>query len=144
MQWRVHLAYQQLERLPLLLGLLLGGALLAGILLQSWLGGVVAILLLVGATREFLFPVSFRMNATTLFADGFLVQKEMLWKDVKRVIPEPNGVRLSPLANPSRLDSFRGISLYFAPDGQMGDKTSVLEMVQNLMIQSQNDMGETS
>jgi hypothetical protein len=91
-----------------------------------------AILILLSAA-EFVFPV--RHELTNLHARyGFgLTRYEIAWKDVLRVIPLPGGVKLSPLAEPSRLDAFRGVTLQFAGDGQPGDRASVMSFVEARM-----------
>ncbi len=40
---------------------------------------------------------------------------ELKWADVKRVMVGPRSIRLSPLSQPSRLDSFRGVLLKTEP-----------------------------
>jgi len=75
---------------------------------------------LTGALREFLFPLSFRLTTRGAYVANGPARLFLAWDDVKRATHGDDGVFLSPLPRPSRLDSFRGVTLCFA-DGN-GDE----------------------
>jgi hypothetical protein len=67
---------------------------------------------LTSALAEYLFPRTFTLTERGAYASCGPFQKLFLaWDDVRRASFGPDGVFLSPLSQPSRLDSFRGIRL---------------------------------
>jgi hypothetical protein len=128
-QWKVHLSQRDPARLPkLLAAIVLGGAAVLFVFKSLWLA-LIAIVLLIGATGEFLFPISYRLTDEGAFANVLLNRLALKWTDVKRCVPRSDGVLLSPLEFPSRNDAFRGIFLRFAPDGEAGDRASVMAFI---------------
>jgi len=81
---------------------------------------------LTSALSEYLFPQTFRLDARGASAvNGPFARTFIAWADVKRATYGDDGVHLSPLARPSRLDRFRGVRLSFAG----GDADAILEAV---------------
>ena len=67
---------------------------------------------LTSALAEYLFPVEYRLTDRGAYQSCGPFQKLFLsWDDVKRASFGTDGVYLSPLSRPSRLDRFRGIAL---------------------------------
>ena len=85
-----------------------------------------ALLLMAGAVSEYLLPTRYRLTEAGAFADGGIGRLALPWKAVRRVVPLRSGILLSPLPAPSRLDSFRGILLRCAPDGEPGSRAEIL------------------
>lgn len=129
--WRVHLLQRHPKRLPgLMIGLGIG---LGGVWLMSAspLMVLLALVLLVGACSDYLFPLRYRITAEGVFAEGLTSRYVLRWPEVKRALPEPAGLILTPLATPSRLDAFRGVLLRYASDGEPGDRTSVCALLRH-------------
>jgi hypothetical protein len=80
---------------------------------------------LTSAMAEYLFPVSYRLTNRGAYANCFLARLSLSWPEVKRARYGDDGVFLSPLSRPSRLDNFRGIRLSFAE----GNAETVLETI---------------
>ena len=123
--WRIH----RLRQNPSLLGLVVAAY---GIGLFFWLHlfpHPLTLLLPLGALTssmaEYLFPVSYRLTTRGAYANCFLSRLYLPWSDVKRARYGDDGVFLSPLLRPSRLDVFRGVRLCFAD----GNSEVVLETV---------------
>lgn len=77
---------------------------------------------------EYLFPREFRLTEQGVHASCGPFQKLFLaWEDVKRATHGPDGVFVSPLSRPSRLDRFRGITL--PCDGSL--KSEVLDYIRS-------------
>jgi hypothetical protein len=116
---------------------MLAAGMLVTVIFHSPLPGLAAIVLLVGSVKEFLFPVQYRITKTGVESLTVGSRMELAWKDVRRCMVEANQITLTPLAVPSRLDAFRGVTLRFAQDGESGDCESVLRacmhFVPNLM-----------
>ncbi len=127
--WRVHLLRRDPGRLPLLLAALLLAAVWVGLLFGTLLPVVAALLLLLGATGEYLFPITYRLTREGVYADSLTGRLALTWKDARRCFADRHGLIVTPLPVASRLDAFRGILLRFAPEGEPGDRASVLEAV---------------
>jgi hypothetical protein len=54
------------------------------------------------------------MNEEGVQARGLVMRRRMGWPQVRRVARDGLGVKLSPLARPSRLEAYRGIYLWFS------------------------------
>jgi len=127
--WRVHLLRREPGRLPTLLAVLFLAIVCVWLMFGQILPVLAAILLLLGATSEFLFPIAYRLTEEGVSADSPAARLTLRWSEARRCLRHPFGVTLTPLAAPSRLDAFRGVTLRFAPDGEPGDRASVLDAI---------------
>lgn len=127
--WRVHLLRREPHRLPGLLCVFFIAAVCVWLLFERPLPVLAAILLLIGATGEFIFPVTYRITHEGVYANTPTGRLALRWKETRRCLRHSNGVTLSPLPAPSRLDAFRGVTLRFAPEGELGDRQSVLAAI---------------
>ena len=71
---------------------------------------------LTGALAEYLFPVTYRLTRKGAHKKCWTPQLFIAWADVKRAGQGTDGVFLSPLVRPSRLDDFRGVRLRFGSE----------------------------
>lgn len=129
LSWRVHLVRQEPRRLPALLAVLFVGVVCIWTIFGRPLPAMAAALLIIGAIGDFLFPVSYRITTRGVYADAPTSRMSLRWKEVRRCLPDPRGIVVSPLAVASRLDAFRGVTLRFAPHGSPGDRDSVLAAI---------------
>lgn len=127
--WRVHLLRRYPNRIPVLALTLLIALLGVYMMFGNPLLALVAVLLLIGATSEFIFPIAYRLTEEGIEADTLTARMKLPWKDARRCLCDRRSVTLSPLAQASRLDGFRGVTLRFAPNGEPGDRDSVLAII---------------
>ena len=128
--WRIH----RLREEPQKIGLV---ALGYGLAFAFWrlafpypLGLFLPVIALTGAMSEYLFPVNYKLTSKGAYCScGPAIKLEMLWSDVRRATKGKDGVYLSTLKIPSRLDSFRGIRLRFS----QGNDEKVRETVKALL-----------
>ena len=111
--WRVHRLREEPRGIPLV-----AGGYAAALLLWWWvfpqpIALVVPLFALTGALSDYLFPISFRLTTRGAYADCAASRLFLAWGDVKRASSGKDGVFLSPLARPSRLDGWRGVRLRF-------------------------------
>lgn len=97
-----------------MVGVIVAGATVAGFAFGSLLLGVLAGLLLLGSIADYLLPIRYSLDGEGATARALWHQRHLSWSEVRRVIRDDLGVKLSPLARPSRLDSYRGIYLWFS------------------------------
>jgi len=112
--WRVHLARRRPTQAAAAVAVITAACLAAGFGFQSLLLGILAAALLIASISDYLFPLTFTLTAEAAEARGPLHRRRLAWTNVRRVSRDDLGVKLSPLPQPSRLDAFRGIYLWFA------------------------------
>lgn len=123
--WRVHLLRRDPGRLlGLALVLFLGGV-CVWLMFGSLLPVLAALLLLTGASAEYLFPTTYYITDAGVRAEAVTTRLALPWADARRCLPLSVGLLVSPLPAASRLDRFRGVLLRFAPDGEPGDRQSL-------------------
>ncbi len=126
--WKVHLARQNPGVLPAIVCSIVIASVLAALLLHSFLAGFLAIVLLGGAIREYLFPVEYRITPQAVQCVLPGTNSEVMWKDARRIMVDGRCVTVTSLEKPGRLDVFRGVSLRFAPIGAPGNRQQVLSL----------------
>jgi hypothetical protein len=113
-QWSVHLAARRPRQAALVVGVILVGAIAAAVGFGSFLLGLLAAGLLVASVADYLLPVHDTLSEAGVSARAFWRRRHLSWSQVARVMRDELGVKLSPLARPSRLEAYRGIYLWFA------------------------------
>jgi hypothetical protein len=111
--WSVHLARRRPRQAAAAVALIVFASLAAGIGFRSALLGVLACALLTASIGDFLFPLTFSLTDDGVEVRGLLHRRRMAWSQVRRMMRDELGVKLSPLAKRSRLDAYRGIYLWF-------------------------------
>lgn len=111
-RWRVHLVRRQPERLPVVLLVLIGAPMLGLWLMGHWLFALAAFWMMFSATADYLLPIRYELDAQGVRQRGWS-PRVMRWEKVKRVVWGEQGVLLSPFTQPSRLDAFRGVFLWY-------------------------------
>jgi hypothetical protein len=111
LEWRVHLARAQPRRLPWLALALFGAGAAAYWLFHSLPLALVAAGALASATAEFLLPIRYRLTDELVESRNGLSIRRLRWSEVRRACLLEDGIYLSPLPRPSRLDAYRGLFL---------------------------------
>ncbi len=136
LEWRVHPVRRDPLRLTPVAASALFSAGVAWILFHAPLVCGAAVFMIASATSEYLLPSRFQITEAQAEARCGASHFVIEWPRVRRALLYSDGVRLSPLASPSRLDAFRGVYLRFAPDGVPGDRESVLAAIGRLRTNS--------
>jgi len=109
LEWTVSLARQQPEKLWTVLAAagLAGfvGYFIAGSIALAFVGPMV----ILGATSDFLLPIRYRIDEKGATARWGINVVHIAWRDVRRTRFDEQGVKLSPLERPSRMEAFRGV-----------------------------------
>ena len=111
--WRVHLARRAPGRAGVALLAVLGALTLIHLAWGAPLLVVAAGLALLGAVGEYLFPIYYRVTSQGVYARNLWTVRRLTWPRVRRCYRDAQGLKLSPLRFPSRLEAFRGIYLWF-------------------------------
>jgi hypothetical protein len=112
--WRTHRLREDRRCLPLVIGAYVFAIGLWWLFFPVPLALFLPLVALTSALSEFLFPVTYTVtNNGVSVVYGPLHRLHLAWEDIKRAGQGADGVFLSPLAKPSRLDNFRGLRLRF-------------------------------
>lgn len=78
----------------------------------------IAVLLLLSAISEYLFPIHYRLTEQGIHMRNFLTFRYLPWPQVRYCYKGSQGIKLSPLPNSSWRAAFRGISLWVEGEEQ--------------------------
>ena len=111
LSWRVHLAKEQPQRAVVATGVILLMVILIGTISQNLFGPLFAAILLFGSLHDFFLPIRYELNERGVEAKGLFSHTALEWNRAKRCYVTRDGVKVSPLSGPSRLESYRGVFL---------------------------------
>lgn len=89
----------------------LAGGLAGVALFHSPVMGMLGFAMILAATAEYWLGSTYIVDAKGVRSRTGASLTSMEWKDVKRVVVEPQAIKLSPLPEAGSLDSFRGVLL---------------------------------
>ena len=88
--------------------------------------GVVGFAIISGSTAEFWLGTSFQIDKKGATVRTGLSVAVIDWSDVKRVLFDANGIKLSPLEDAGTMDAFRGVYLRYGAGNQERIERAVL------------------
>ena len=135
MLWRVHLWRRNPARLPLLIAAILLAAIMVLLVFRSGWLALATVVLLIGSTSEYLFPISYQITAEGVFANVLLNRLALKWSEMRRIVSDSESVLLTPLEFASRRDGFRGVVLRFAEAGKTGSRAEVMAQIAHYVPQ---------
>ena len=98
---------------------------LCGFAVLSVLGGVLSFAVMFFAVGDFFLPTRYEINEKGASSVCLLRRTEVEWSAVRKVYADRDGLKLSTLGYPTRLEAFRG--LYLAYGG--GDREKIKSLV---------------
>ena len=102
--------------------------------LQTWLQAgyftAIAVLLVWGQVASFFLPTYYTLTEEEVSVRGLVSTREKTWTDFQSYTVDREGVLLSPFAERSRLERFRGLSLQFH-----GNREEVVAFVERAMAE---------
>ncbi|MHC4562507.1 MAG: hypothetical protein ACYS8X_07005 [Planctomycetota bacterium] len=111
--WRSHPLVDYFPRSLVFVGMLIGACALVGIAFEGIGYGLLAAVVLAGATAKYILPTTFELDDEGVTVRFFGRSQKRRWTEFRRTAHGPSGMLLSPFASPSRLDSFRGVQIRF-------------------------------
>lgn len=114
LQWKVHLLRWHPRKAWGAAGAILAAAMVVGFAFHSPGMGIMALVLLWLATRDYWLPIHYYVNEKGAGVRYFGAIFDITWDRVKYVTVTHDGVKISPLPPSSRLEPFRGVYLRFA------------------------------
>jgi len=126
LRWTIHLAPEHPLKLLCALGVIALVSVAAHRVIGP-LGSMAVAAALVGSLADFLFPITYEIKPDRVTCRMLFKQAEIMWRDVRKCYLDAHGIKLSPLARPSRLEAFRGVYLRFDRN-----KEQVIEAVRTM------------
>lgn len=118
LEWKVYLAARQPARAAVACLLMLAAGAIA-YLAWGHLGyAALTVGLLMGSLADFFFPVRFRLTDQAAYSRGVISLRRLPWDRVRACCHDAQGIKLSPLPRPSRLEAYRGVYLWLNANGQ--------------------------
>jgi len=88
--------------------------------------GLIGFAIIFGSTAEFWLGTAFRIDDAGATARTGLSISTIKWDDVKRVVRDARGIKLSPLEQPGKLDAFRGVYLRYGDENRDSIERAVI------------------
>ena len=107
-----------------LVAIMLTSSFAASVMMGNIWWGVIGLALLFLSMWNYFLPVEFIMDSTGVRKKSPFGTEVRKWKEVRSIVPDANGVLLSPFKEPTRLAKFRGLSVQFS-----GNREEVLEFI---------------
>jgi hypothetical protein len=115
LKWSVRLLGDRTHFIPVI-GLAAVSAGIAGVVVfRSPSMGLLGFAMILASTADYWLGSNYMVDAKGAQARVGISLTSMEWKDVKRVVLEPNAIKLSPLDHQSKMDAFRGVTLRTNP-----------------------------
>jgi len=88
--------------------------------------GVVGFAIIFGSTAEFWLGTSFSIDEKKATVRTGISVSVIEWTDVKRIVQDAGGIRLSPLEKAGTMDAFRGVYLRYGKENRESIERAVL------------------
>lgn len=126
-RWRVRLSDKAPQKMAGVIAAAVLALVLGWMVFRSPALGFAGFAIILGSTAEFWLGTTFTIDQKGAKSrTGFSVS-EIEWENVKRVISENGGIRLSPLEKAGTMDTFRGVLLRFGVDNRDEVEEAVLK-----------------
>lgn len=124
MTWEIHFGKEHPQKRAVCAVVCVMAGVIGFLLTSSILVGGLGCAAIFASTAEMFLPSRYVLHPQGASVRLGLSTTEIEWASVKRVLPVPGGIRLSPLEKTSRLEDFRGVLLRFS-----GNEEAVLAKI---------------
>jgi hypothetical protein len=107
-----------------LVAIMLVSSFAASVMMGNIWWGIIGLALLFLSMWSYFLPVEFTMDSAGVRKKSPFGTEVRKWEEVRSIIPDANGVLLSPFKQPTRLAKFRGLGVQFS-----GNREEVLEFI---------------
>jgi len=109
--WKVHKAKENPKK-TILVSLFLFALLLFFFIFYGLFWTILAFLFLFITLNSYFLPIRYILTEEEIIIDRKIFRSKRAWKVFRRIVPTKVGVVLSPFAQGSFLDNFRGIHIF--------------------------------
>lgn len=127
MEWQVHLLREDIKKLLLVVPVVAASLFTAYALFGSPVFMAVVVFLFASSLSGYLFPVHYTLTRTGACVRTLTGRNFVPWTRVKKYYLDENGIKLSTLPAPGRLEAYRGVYLRFG-----GNRDAVVEAVRRI------------
>ncbi len=117
--WRVRLSDNEPAKQWIIFGVALSAFILGTLVYRKPLLGILGSVMILAATAEFWLGTRYKLDGDGASSTTGASHSRILWKDVKRAVITPVGIKLSPLEESSRLAAFRGVFLRYGREDRL-------------------------
>jgi len=125
-RWRIRLSDKAPQKSFVILAAGLLAFCVGAILFRNTLLGLVGFAIIFGSTAEFWLGTTFTLDEKRATVRTGFSLTAIEWQDVKRIVRDSGGIKLSPLENKGTMDAFRGVYLRYGTDNQESIDRAVL------------------
>src|SRR5947208_838957 len=111
--WQVRLSARDPRKLYGVLLVCVLGATAGWLFFHNVAFALVGFIAIAASTAEYWLPQKYQLDRNGASARCGISVTAIQWSDVKQVIPDERGVKLSPLTGNGRMNEFRGVYLRF-------------------------------
>jgi len=125
-RWRIRLSDKEPQKTIVIGAVGILAFLVGTLVFKNPLLGLVGFAIIFGSTAEYWLGTTFSIDQKgATVRTGFSISA-IEWADVKRVIRDEGGIKLSPLENSGTMDAFRGVYLRYGRDNRESIDRAVL------------------
>ncbi len=117
-RWSVRLSDKEPHKILVLGAVGILAFVVGAVVFRNLALGVVGFAIIFGSTAEYWFGSSFSVDRERASVRTVFSVTAIEWANVKRVVRDSAGIRLSPLEKAGTLDAFRGVYLRYGKDNQ--------------------------
>jgi hypothetical protein len=118
MKWDVRLWEDNPTKLYAVLGACIGAGLLGWLFFHQVIFSLIGFGAIAAATAEYWVPQKYKIDENGASSRNGFAVTSISWADVKRVVEEKDGIKLSPLVSDGPLAPFRGVRLRYGSNKQ--------------------------
>jgi hypothetical protein len=126
--WRVRLSDNEPWKRWVVFGVAVLVFLIGVMVYRRPLLGIIGSVMILAATAEFWLGTVYKLDEEGASSRTGLSMTRILWKDVKRAVVTPVGIKLSPLDEATRMAPFRGVFLRFGREDRVRIEQAVRTM----------------
>ena len=125
-QWRVRLSDKEPHKLYGIVAVAIVAFLVGILLFKNITLGLIGFAIIFGSTAEFWLGSQFKIDEKGVSVRTGASFSVLEWANVKRVVRDSNGIKLTPLENAGTMDAFRGVYLRYGKDNKDSIERAVL------------------
>lgn len=125
-RWRVVLSDGAPQRRYAIVAVAIAAFLIGTIIFKNIVLGAIGFAIIFGSTAEFWLGSLFNVDAEGASVKTGVSVSRIEWANVKRILRDEGGIKLSPLEKSGSLDAFRGVYLRYGKDNRESVERAVL------------------
>jgi len=126
LKWRVRLSDKAPSKTFGIIAVAIAAFLIGALLFKNITLGLIGFAIIFGSTAEFWLGSLFTIDEKGASVRTGLSYSVLEWANVKRILRDKDGIKLSPLERPGSMDTFRGVYLRFGEQNEESIERAIL------------------